>query len=162
VASRNSDPFGRGPTPNKVWDQLSPLPALSGVVPWNFDDVVRISTNSLWETAFLDLEKEPMVVTVPIRARFPSQRAGVSGLLMETGVSYNKLRLHCMGYFKQLLSTSEEISDNIRPLLKLCREHIYRSIRLDTTLLRSVERDPLLGNRLRRLRTIPELARLRP
>ena len=25
----------------------------------------------------------------------------VSGLLMETGVSYNKLRLHRMGYFEQ-------------------------------------------------------------
>jgi len=45
----------------------------------------------------------------------------ISGLLMETGVSYNKLRLHRMGYFEQLLATSEEISDSIRPLLKLCR-----------------------------------------
>jgi transposase len=79
----------------------------------------------------------------------------VSGLLMETGVSYNKLRLHRMGYFEQLLSSNDEISDSIRPLLKLCREHIDRSIRLDTALLRSLERDPLLADRLRRLRTIP-------
>jgi transposase len=79
----------------------------------------------------------------------------VSGLLMETGVSYNKLRLHRMGYFEQLLSTNDEISDSIRPLLKLCREHIDRSIRLDTALLRSLERDPLLADTLRRLRTIP-------
>jgi transposase len=79
----------------------------------------------------------------------------VSGLLMETGVSYNKLRLHRMGYFKQLLSTSDEISDSIRPLLKLCREHIDRSVRLDTALLRSLERDPLLAGRLQRLRTVP-------
>jgi len=79
----------------------------------------------------------------------------VSGLLMETGVSYNKLRLHRMGYFEQLLSSSDEISESIRPLLKLCREHIDRSIRLDTALLRSLERDPLLSERLRRLRTIP-------
>jgi transposase len=79
----------------------------------------------------------------------------ISGLLRETGVSYNKLRLHRMRYFEQLLSTSDEISDIIRPLLKLCREHIDRSIRLDTTLLRSLEEDPLLADRLRRLRTIP-------
>jgi transposase len=79
----------------------------------------------------------------------------VAGLLMETGVSYNKLRLHRMGYFEQLLSTNEEISDSIRPLLKLCREHINRSIQLDTALVRSLERDPLLANRLKRLRTIP-------
>jgi transposase len=79
----------------------------------------------------------------------------VSGLLMETGVSYNKLRLHRMGYFADLMSSSDEIGDSIRPLLKLCREHIDRSIKLDTALLRSLERDPLLSDRLRRLRTIP-------
>ena len=60
-----------------------------------------------------------------------------------------------MGYFEQLLSSNDEISDSIRPLLKLCREHIDRSIRLDTALLRSLEPDPLLADRLRRLRTIP-------
>src|SRR5215472_9767238 len=76
----------------------------------------------------------------------------VSGLLMETGVSYNELRLHRMGYFADLMSSSEEIGDSIRPLLKLCREHIDRSIRLDTALLRSLERDPLLADRLQRLR----------
>src|SRR6202789_1151625 len=79
----------------------------------------------------------------------------VSGLLMETGVSYNKLRLHRMGYFAELMSTNEEVSQSIRPLLRLCREHIDRAIRLDTALLRSLEQDPLLADRLRRLRTIP-------
>jgi hypothetical protein len=79
----------------------------------------------------------------------------ISGLLMETGVSYNKLRLHRMGYFEQLLSTSEEITNSICPLLKLCREHIDRSIRLDRTLLRSLEQDPMLSERLERLRTVP-------
>ena len=79
----------------------------------------------------------------------------VSGLLMETGVSYNKLRLHRMGYFAELMATNEEVSESIRPLLSLCREHIDRSIRLDTALLRSLERDPLLSDRVRRLRTVP-------
>jgi transposase len=32
----------------------------------------------------------------------------VSGLLMESGVPYDKLRLHRMGYFGQLMSSSEE------------------------------------------------------
>jgi transposase len=79
----------------------------------------------------------------------------VSGLLMETGVTYDKLRLHRMGYFRRLMSTHEEISDSVRPLLTLCRDHIDRSIRMDRTLLRSLERDPLLSERLRRLRTVP-------
>ena len=42
----------------------------------------------------------------------------VSGLLMETGVSYNKQRLHKVGYFRELLSGNEEIHSNIRPLLQ--------------------------------------------
>ena len=33
----------------------------------------------------------------------------VSGLLMEIQVSYNKLRLHRMGYFAELMSTNEEV-----------------------------------------------------
>jgi transposase len=79
----------------------------------------------------------------------------VSGLLMETGVPYDKLRLHRMGYFRELMSSEEEIQGSIRPLLKLCREHIDRSIRMDRGLLRSLERDPMLSERLRRLRTVP-------
>lgn len=79
----------------------------------------------------------------------------VSGLLMESGVSYDKQRLHKMGYFTELFSTNEEISDSIRPLLKLGREHILRGQRLDRALISSLERDPLLSERLRRLRTIP-------
>jgi transposase len=60
-----------------------------------------------------------------------------------------------MGYFQQLLSSSDQISDSVRPLLKLCREHIDRSIQLDRTLLRSLEQDPMLSERLQRLRTVP-------
>jgi transposase len=79
----------------------------------------------------------------------------ISGLLMETGVSYDKLRLRRKKYFNLLLATDHEIPDSIRPLLKICREHIDRSIRLDAALLRSLEQDPMLIDRLRRLRTIP-------
>jgi len=80
----------------------------------------------------------------------------ISGLLMESGVSYDKQRLHKMGYFTELFSTNQEISDSIRPLLRLGREHILRGQRLDRALISSLERDPLLSERLRRLRTIPE------
>jgi hypothetical protein len=44
---------------------------LRGAVPWNFDNVVRISTKSLWETAFIDLGKEPQVVTIPDSGNIP-------------------------------------------------------------------------------------------
>jgi transposase len=79
----------------------------------------------------------------------------VSGLLMETGVDYNKRRLHKVGYFEDLLSTNKEVNQSIRPLLKLSRETIDRSQRLDYALVSSLERDPLLAERLKRLRTVP-------
>src|ERR1700756_785266 len=79
----------------------------------------------------------------------------VSGLLMESGVSYNKQRLHKVGYFAELMSTSEEVNESIRPLLKLSREMISRSHKLDYALISSLERDPLLKERLRRLQTVP-------
>src|ERR1700677_4889844 len=79
----------------------------------------------------------------------------ISGLLMETGVDYNKRRLHKVGYFEDLLSTNKEVNQSIRPLLKLSRETIDRSQRLDYALVSSLERDPLLAERLKRLRTVP-------
>jgi len=39
----------------------------------------------------------------------------ISGMLMETSVSYEKLRLHRKGYFDQLMKSNEEVSDSIRP-----------------------------------------------
>jgi len=79
----------------------------------------------------------------------------VSGLLMETGVSYNKRRLHKVGYFADLMATNEEIRDCVRPLLRLSRDHIERAQKLEYALVSSLERDPLLAERLRRLRTVP-------
>jgi hypothetical protein len=53
----------------------------------------------------------------------------ISGLLMETGVSYNKQRLHKLGYFMELMSCNKEVNESIRPLLKLSREAVVRSQR---------------------------------
>jgi len=79
----------------------------------------------------------------------------VSGLLMETGVSYNKQRLHHVGYFGELMTTNEDVSEAVRPLLNLSRGMIRRSAKLEYDLVSSLERDPLLKERLRRLRTVP-------
>jgi transposase len=48
----------------------------------------------------------------------------ISGLLMETGVSHNKRRLHNVGYFRELLDSNEEVNESIRPLLRLSRDTI--------------------------------------
>ena len=59
-----------------------------------------------------------------------------------------------LGYFTELMSGNEEI-DCVRPLLKLSRDTINRSQKLDYALVSSLERDPLLAERLKRLRTVP-------
>jgi hypothetical protein len=46
----------------------------------------------------------------------------IAVLLMEAGVSYNKQKLHKVGYFRELLKTHPDISDSLRSLLQLCRE----------------------------------------
>src|SRR6266571_3150022 len=56
----------------------------------------------------------------------------ISGLLMETGVSHNKRRLHKVGYFRELLSSNAEVNESIRPLLRVSRDSIVRLQKMDT------------------------------
>src|SRR5216684_269783 len=79
----------------------------------------------------------------------------ISGLLMETGVSYNKQRLHKVRYFRELLTTNEEVNESIRPLLRVRRETIVRLQKMEYALVSSLQRDPLLAERIKRLRTVP-------
>jgi transposase len=79
----------------------------------------------------------------------------VSGLLLETGVEHNKSRLHKVDYFSRLLATNTDIDDSIRPLLRLSRETIERCQKTDYALVSLLQRDPLLADRIRRLRTVP-------
>src|SRR5215472_630895 len=79
----------------------------------------------------------------------------ISGLLMETGVSHNKQRLHKVGYFRELLASNPEIHENIRPLLRLSRDTIVRCQKTEYALVNSLKRDPLLAERIQRLRTVP-------
>jgi transposase len=74
---------------------------------------------------------------------------------METGVEHNKQRLHKAGYFHELLATSQEVHPCIRPLLKISRETIERCQKTDYALVSSLQRDPMLAERIKRLRTIP-------
>src|SRR5262250_1450951 len=67
----------------------------------------------------------------------------ISGLLLETGVTHNKQRLHKVKYFRELMSGSGEITESIRPLLQLSRETISRLQKTDYALVSSLQRDPL-------------------
>jgi transposase len=79
----------------------------------------------------------------------------IAVLLMEAGVSYNKQRLHKAGYFRELLATNPDINEGLCSLLRVCRETVVRLQRTESALVRSLERDSLLRDRVERLMTIP-------
>jgi transposase len=79
----------------------------------------------------------------------------ISTLLMEAGVSYNKQKLHKAGYFRELLATNPDIDEGLRSLLRLCRETVVRLQKTESALVRSLESDSLLIDRVERLMTIP-------
>jgi transposase len=79
----------------------------------------------------------------------------IAVLLMEAGVGYNKQRLHKIGYFRELLATNRDIDDGLRPLLGLCHETAVRLGKTESALVRSLQRDSTLRERIERLMTIP-------
>jgi len=79
----------------------------------------------------------------------------ISSLLMEAGVSYNKQRLHKSGYFRELLATNPDIDEGLISLLRQCRESVERLQKTESALVRSLERDSLLMDRVERLMSIP-------
>ena len=79
----------------------------------------------------------------------------ISALLTEAGVSYKKQRLHKASYFRELLATNPDIDDGLCSLLRLCRETVVRLGKTESALVRSLERDSLLVERVERLMTIP-------
>jgi hypothetical protein len=70
-------------------------------------------------------------------------------------VTHNKQRLHKVKYFRELLSGSDEVMESIRPLLHLSRNTIVRLQETEYTLVSSLQRDPLLAERIKRLLTVP-------
>jgi len=82
----------------------------------------------------------------------------VGMLLMEAGVSYNKQRLHKAGYFRELLATNPRIDEGLRSLLRQCRETVVRLSKTEKALIRSLQQDRLLAERVERLMSIPAIA----
>jgi transposase len=79
----------------------------------------------------------------------------VAVLLMEAGVSYSKQKLPKVGYFRELLATNQDIDEGLRSLQRMCQETVVSLGKTDSALVRSLERDPRLRERIERLMTIP-------
>jgi len=79
----------------------------------------------------------------------------MSGLLMEVGAEYNKQRLHGAQYFSELLDQLQETPESVKDLLRLSRSALETFTAAQRQILARLQKDPLLAQRVQRLRTIP-------
>src|ERR1700751_5231782 len=125
-----------------IYDHLGPQPPVKGARPLMLRAIAaakkkndRIDAGKLADCLRCDFLPECYMASSEIRERRRTLRYRnllvhqavqlknkISGLLMEAGVSYNKQRLHKIGYFRELLATNRDIDDGLRPLLGLCHE----------------------------------------
>jgi transposase len=79
----------------------------------------------------------------------------ISGLLMETGVEYNKERLHGKGYFADLMKNLVEVPESVRQLLQLSRGALEMFETTQLRLVKKLRTHTELAERVERLGTIP-------
>jgi transposase len=133
----------------------------------------RIDANKICDCLRCDFLPECYMASTAIRERrrtlryrnllvrqMVQMKIKISSLLMEAGVNYNKQRLHKAGYFRELLATNPDIDEGLRSLLRLCRETVVRLQKTESAMVRSLERDSLLMDRVQRLMTIPAVGPL--
>lgn len=75
-------------------------------------------------------------------------------LLMESGIEYQRRRLHGKRYFAELLEHSPQIPPSLRPLLAFEREQIETLERMDRRMVQMLERHPRLESRVKALMEI--------
>lgn len=77
-----------------------------------------------------------------------------AGLSIEEGIGYDTARLHRKKYFAQLLETAPELSPELKRLLGIDRQEIETLRRIDRSMVALLLTDPLLAERIARLRSI--------
>ena len=90
-------------------------------------------------------------LVVQEQVRFKNSTAG---LLMQTGVEYERRRLHGQRYFQQLLQQDPGVDGNLRPLLEFNRSQIDALGKMDERLIGLLKKHPQLERRLEALQTI--------
>jgi transposase len=79
----------------------------------------------------------------------------IAGMLMEAGVEYEKRQLHGKRYFATLTEDNEWISEKTRPLLSFSRQQIDTLDSMDRQLIGTLERHPVLQERVEALQQLP-------
>jgi transposase len=78
----------------------------------------------------------------------------MSGLLMETGATYDKRKLHGRKYFSDLLERVEDVPDSVKGLLKLSRSSMEMFEAVQKRLVKTLREDKLIRERVQRLMSI--------
>lgn len=84
----------------------------------------------------------------------------IAGLLMETGTTYNKERLHGKAYFSELLGNLQDVPHSVVELLKLSRGQLEFFASIQRRLLKGLRQDPELRERVNRLESIPAVGQI--
>lgn len=79
----------------------------------------------------------------------------IAGLLMETGTSFVKEKLHGKKYFASLIQTLEEVPESVKDLLRMSRGAMEMFQNTQKRLIQRLLADPKLGPRVERLASIP-------
>jgi len=130
----------------------------------------RIDANKICDCLRCDFLPESYMAPTAIRERrrtlryrnllvrqMVQMKNKIGMLLMEAGVSYNKQKLHKAGYFHELLVSNPDIDPGLRSLLRQCRETVVRLSKTENALIRSLQQDRLLAERVERLMSIPAI-----
>jgi len=78
----------------------------------------------------------------------------ISGLLMETGATYDKKRLHGRKYFDDLLERVEDVPESVKGMLKLNRSSLEMFEAIQKKLVKTLREDKLIRERVQRLMSI--------
>jgi transposase len=84
----------------------------------------------------------------------------IAGLLMETGTTYNKERLHGKAYFSELLGNLQDMPQSVVELLKLSRGQVEFFANIQQRLLKGLRQHPELRERVKRLENIPAVGQI--
>lgn len=78
----------------------------------------------------------------------------MSGLLMETGATYDKKRLHGRRYFNALLERVEDVPESVKGMLRLNRSSLEMFEAIQKKLVKTLREDKLIRERVQRLMSI--------
>jgi transposase len=84
-----------------------------------------------------------------------SMKNKISGLLMMNGIEYDSRRLHGKKYFSELLSELTDTPPSVTWMMKQARASVQMFTSVQKTIVRNLERNVLLKERVERLKKIP-------